>query len=99
VRLFAAVDKRGVVRATSGCDVFGDDARLFFINTEPGSRRRGIGGAMTVEAMRAAASAGARQAFLDATSDGASVYVRLGFAVAGKLTRYSRVAAFDTPAT
>lgn len=99
VRLFAAVDKRGVVRATSGCDVFGDYARLFFVNTEPGWRRQGVGGAMTVEAMRAAASAGARRAFLDATSDGASIYMRLGFDVAGQLTRYTRVAAFDTAAT
>ena len=92
VRLFAAVDERGVVRATSGCDVFGDYARVFFVNTEPGWRRRGVGGAMTVEALRAAASAGARQAFLDATGDGASVYTRLGFEVAGHLTRYSRAA-------
>jgi ribosomal protein S18 acetylase RimI-like enzyme len=92
VRLFAAVDERGVVRATSGCDVFGDYARVFFVNTEPGWRRRGVGGAMTVEALRAAASTGARQAFLDATGDGASVYTRLGFEVAGQLTRYSRAA-------
>jgi ribosomal protein S18 acetylase RimI-like enzyme len=92
VRLFAAVDEGEVVRATSGCDVFGDYARIFFVNTEPGWRRRGVGSAMTVEALRAAASAGARQAFLDATDDGASVYSRLGFEVAGQLTRYSRTA-------
>lgn len=90
VRLFAAVDDAGVARATSGCDVFDEYARVFFVNTEPGWRHRGIGRAMTVEALRAAASAGARRAFLHATDDGASVYRRLGFEVAGRLTRYSR---------
>ncbi len=92
VRLFAAVDERGFARATSGCDVFGDYARVFFVNTEPGWRRRGVGAAMTVEALRAAASSGARTAFLDATADGAPVYLRLGFETAGRLTRYSRAA-------
>jgi hypothetical protein len=92
VRLFAAVDEGGVARATSGCDVFGDYARVFFVNTEPGWRRRGVGAAMTVAASRAAAFSGAREAFLDATADGASVYLRLGFETAGQLTRYSRAA-------
>jgi GNAT superfamily N-acetyltransferase len=92
VRLFAAVDEGGVARATSGCDVFGDYARVFFVNTEPGWRRRGVGAAITAEALRAAASSRARAAFLDATADGASVYTRLGFETAGQLTRYSRAA-------
>lgn len=90
VRLLAAVDDAGVVRATSGCDAFGEHARVFFVNTEPGWRRRGIGRAMSVEALRVAASSGARRAFLHATDDGASVYRRLGFETAGRLTRYSR---------
>jgi ribosomal protein S18 acetylase RimI-like enzyme len=90
VRLLSAVDERGVPRATSGYDVFGEYARIFFVNTEPGWRRRGIGQAMTVEALRAAASSGARRAILDATDSGASVYLRLGFEVVGRLTRYAR---------
>lgn len=90
VRLFAAVDDAGVARATSGCEVFGEYARVFFVNTEPGWRRRGIGHAMTAEALGAAASSGARRAFLHATDDGNSVYTRLGFEAAGRLTRYSR---------
>ena len=92
VRLFAAVDESGIPRATSGCVVFGEYARIFFVNTEPGWRRRGIGRAMTVEALRAAASSGARRAILDATDRGASVYLRLGFEDAGRLTRYARAA-------
>lgn len=92
VRLFAAVDGAGVARATSGCDVFGEYARVFFVNTDPGWRHRGIGHAMTVGALRAAASSGASRAFLHATDDGASVYMRLGFESAGRLTRYSRAA-------
>jgi ribosomal protein S18 acetylase RimI-like enzyme len=90
VQLFAAVDDAGVARATSGCQVFGEYARVFFVNTEPGWRRRGIGRAMTLEALRAAASSGAHGAVLNATDDGTSVYTRLGFKPAGRLTRYSR---------
>jgi ribosomal protein S18 acetylase RimI-like enzyme len=90
VRLFAAVDDTGVARATSGFDVFGEYARVFFVNTEPGWRHRGIGRAMTVEALRAAAFSGARRAVLNATDDGASVYLRIGFEPAGRLTRYTR---------
>jgi ribosomal protein S18 acetylase RimI-like enzyme len=89
VRLFAAVDEDGVARATSACHVFGEYAQVFFVNTEPAWRRRGIGQAMTSEALRAAASLGARHAFLHATDDGASVYKRLGFEDAGMLTRFS----------
>ena len=36
-RLFAAVDGDGTVRATSGCGVFGAQASVFFVNTDPGS--------------------------------------------------------------
>jgi len=90
VQLFAAVDEAGVAWATSGCDVVGEDARVFFVNTEPGRRGRGIGGAMTQAALRAAALAGARRGVLDATDAGLSVYLRLGFEVAGRVTRYVR---------
>jgi hypothetical protein len=47
---------------------------------------------MRVKALRDAASSGAGRAFFDATGDAASVYMRLGFEVAGRLTRYSRAA-------
>jgi ribosomal protein S18 acetylase RimI-like enzyme len=92
VRLFAAVDEDGVPRATSGCDVFGEHARVFFVNTEPGWRRRGIGHAMTVAAVRTAASSGARRAVLDATDSGTPLYMRLGFEAAGRYVPYSRLA-------
>jgi ribosomal protein S18 acetylase RimI-like enzyme len=92
VRLFVAADEQGVPRATSGCDVFAEYARILFVNTEPGWRGRGIGHAMTVEALRAAASLGARRAVLDSTDGATSVYLRAGFEVAGRLTRYSRAA-------
>lgn len=93
-RLFAAVDASGAAHATSACHVFGEYAQIFFVNTEPTWRRRGIGQAMTFEALRAAASAGARRAFLHATEDGVSIYERLGFEPVGMVSRY----AFADPA-
>ena len=87
-RLFAAVDENGVVRATAACHVFGEYAQLFFVNTEPAWRRRGIGQAITVGVLREAASLGARNAILHATELGASVYKRVGL-VAVNATRYS----------
>jgi GNAT superfamily N-acetyltransferase len=89
VGLFAAVDETEVVLATSACHVFGDYAQIFFVSTLPAWRRRGIGGAMTVGALRGAASLGARRAILHSTPDGASVYKRLGFEPLGLLTRFS----------
>jgi ribosomal protein S18 acetylase RimI-like enzyme len=88
VRLLAAVDEGGVPRATSGYDAFGEEARVFFVNTAPGWRGRGIARAMTAAALRAAARSGARRAALDATDVAVSLYRRLGFEVAGRLTRY-----------
>jgi len=89
VRVLAAVDEGGVARATSACHVFGDYTQIFFVNTEPEWRRRGIGRAMTLEALRTAASLGARRAILHATDDGLPVYRRLGFEDVGMLTRFS----------
>jgi ribosomal protein S18 acetylase RimI-like enzyme len=89
VRLFAAVDEKGVARATSACHVFGEYAQVFFVSTEPAWRRRGIGQAMTLEALKAAAYLGVRRAFLHATDDGGSVYKGLGFEAVGLLARYS----------
>jgi GNAT superfamily N-acetyltransferase len=89
-RLFAAVDSDGTVRATSGSGVFGRHATVIFVNTEPGWRGRGIGQAMTAEALIAAQRSGARQACLDASAAGHSIYRRLGFESAGRLTRFLR---------
>ncbi len=35
MRLFAAVDGEGVVRATSGSGAFGAPASVIFVNTDP----------------------------------------------------------------
>lgn len=64
-RLFAAVDRNGAVRATSGSGAFGQDATAFFVNTDPEWHRRGIRQAMTAAALRAAQDSGARRACLD----------------------------------
>ena len=89
-RLFAALDDDGQVRATSGCGVFGQYATVIFVNTDPGWRSRGIGQAMTAQALYAAQSAGARCACLDASDAGLSIYRRLGFESAGRLRRFMR---------
>jgi ribosomal protein S18 acetylase RimI-like enzyme len=58
------------------------------VNTDPGRRGRGIGQAMTAQALSAARRAGARFAALDASDAGRSIYLRLGFDVVGMLTRF-----------
>jgi ribosomal protein S18 acetylase RimI-like enzyme len=58
--LFAAVDNDGKVRATSGCGVFGRYATVLFVNTDPGWRGRGIGQAMTAQALTAARRGGSK---------------------------------------
>ena len=87
-RLFAAIDSHGAVRATSGSGVFGQYATVIFVNTDSHWRGRGIGQAMTAQALRAAARAGARQASLDASDAGRSIYLRLGFENAGTVIRF-----------
>jgi GNAT superfamily N-acetyltransferase len=62
VRLLAAVDEGGEVRATSGSGVFGTHADVLFVNTGPGWRGRGIGAAMTAAALQDAMVRGARVA-------------------------------------
>jgi ribosomal protein S18 acetylase RimI-like enzyme len=89
VRLFAAVDAAGAVRATSGCFTFGRAASVFFVNTDSDWRRRGIGQAMTALALRAARDSGARHASLDATGAGARIYERLGFEAVSEATRFT----------
>ncbi len=90
VRLLAAVDGGGVVRATSGTGVAGTVANAFFINTDPAWRGRGVAHAMTAAALRAAREAGARQGCLDATAAGFSIYRRLGFETLTRTTQFVR---------
>ncbi len=85
-RLFAAVDGDGVVRATSRSAVYGEDASVSFVNTDPAWRGRGIGTAMTAFALRDARARGARRACLSATTAGRGIYARLGFSVAAFAT-------------
>jgi GNAT superfamily N-acetyltransferase len=88
VRLLCAVDREGVVRATSGSSTFGAEARVFFVNTDPDWRRRGIGQGMTAAALLAARRSGARRACLDASDAGRSIYSRLGFETVSQTVRF-----------
>jgi ribosomal protein S18 acetylase RimI-like enzyme len=91
-RILAAVDGKGVVRGTSGPRTFVADAYVFFVNTDRGWRRRGVGLSMTAAAIRSAANAGARRASLDSSSPGIALYRRLGFAAVAEMTQFSSTA-------
>lgn len=88
--LFAASDDDGTVRGTSGSRTFLTDAYVFFVNTDPGWRRRGVGLAMTAAGLQSAAQAGATRACLDASGPGVPLYLRLGFTAAAQITQFSR---------
>jgi hypothetical protein len=89
-QLFAAVDEDGTVRGTSGSRTFISDAYVFFVNTDPGWRRRGLGLSMTAAALRSAVRSGATQASLDASGPGIPLYTRLGFTAVAQITQFSR---------
>lgn len=91
-RILAAVDDNGVVRGTSGSRTFVADAYVFFVNTDRGWRRRGVGLSMTAAALRSAANAGASRASLDASGPGIPLYRRLGFATVAEMTQFSSAA-------
>ena len=74
IRLLAAVDGSGVIRATSAAGTFGTAATVMFVNTDPDWRRRGIGQAMTAAALRTARAGGAVRACVDASDAGARIY-------------------------
>lgn len=89
IRLFAALDRDGAVRATSGSGAFGTEASVLFVNTDPDWRGRGIASAMTAAALRAAQGSGARRACLDANGAGLQIYLRLGFEAVSQMRRFS----------
>jgi GNAT superfamily N-acetyltransferase len=89
-RLFAAVDGDGTVRGTSGSRTFLSEAYVFFVNTDPGWRRRGLGLSMTAAALRSAMKSGATRASLDASGPGIPLYRRLGFTAVAQMTQFSR---------
>jgi len=89
-QIFVAVDGDGVVRGTSASRTFLADAYVFFVNTDPDWRRRGVGLSMTAAALRSAACTGAKRASLDASGPGAALYRRLGFAAGAEMTQFSR---------
>ena len=89
-RYVAAVDAAGIVRATAAAAVFGHAAGVFFVNTDPAWRGRGVGTAMTAAALEAAAEAGARTACLDASALGEGLYLRLGFRPVSAATLFVR---------
>jgi GNAT superfamily N-acetyltransferase len=86
----AAVDDASVVRATAASATWGPTCGVFFVNTDPAWRGRGVGTAMTAAALRAAAALGASRACLDASELGLSIYLRLGFEPAGRITQFVR---------
>ena len=89
-RLFAAVDDDDTVRGTSGSRTFLSEAYVFFVNTDPAWRRRGVGLSLTAAALRSAATAGATRASLDASGPGISLYRRPGFTAVAQMTQFSR---------
>lgn len=91
-RLWAAVDGAGAVRGTSGSRTFGAQAWVFFVNTDPAWRGRGVGRAMTAVALRHTAGNGAERAALDASRAGRSLYLRLGFVAVRELWQFNRSA-------
>lgn len=87
-RLFAAVDADGIVRATSGWQLSGGHVRVMLVDTDPAWRGRGIAKAMTSAALHAAQRQGAREATLDASAAGRSIYQRLGFESIAQTIRF-----------
>jgi GNAT superfamily N-acetyltransferase len=89
-RLLAAVDDQNVVRATAGSSALGSDANAYFVSTDQQWRHRGVATAMTSAALVWAREAGAREACLDASAVGLSIYVRLGFEAVATSTIFAR---------
>lgn len=70
-----------------------DDAWIVQVGTHPAWRRRGLGAALVVEALRRFAAAGAEHVTLDVNANNptaARVYTWLGFEIVGRRARYGR---------
>lgn len=89
-RLLAAVDDHDIVRATAGSSALGTDANAYFVSTDDQWRHRGVATAMTSAALIWARDAGAREACLDASAAGLSIYLRLGFRAVVQATIFAR---------
>jgi GNAT superfamily N-acetyltransferase len=89
-RLLAAVDEQNLVRATAGSSALGADANAYVVSTDEQWRHRGVATAMTSAALSWARDAGARQACLDASAAGLSIYLRLGFQAVASATIFAR---------
>lgn len=65
-----------------------DGGEVQHVLTLPGVRRRGIGTALTIAALRAIAAQGAATAVLTSSAAGMGIYQRLGFRAVGWMRRY-----------
>lgn len=88
---FTGYDEDGTAAATALTCVTGREAGVFGVATLPAYRRRGLGAAATLAAVRAAVDAGADLVWLHASEMGRPVYERLGF-VAVQMQRIYGVA-------
>jgi GNAT superfamily N-acetyltransferase len=84
---FAAYEGSSVI-ATSSVLCAGDLAGIYHVATMPSARGRGVGAAITLEAMRFAFDRGAKHAVLQSSEMGASVYRSLGFRDVAQLRLY-----------
>lgn len=80
---------RGVPVCTAQVVCAAGIAGIYNVVTGEGHRRRGLGAALTLAAMRAGYEAGCRTAVLEASPMGEPVYRRLGFAVCGEFAVYA----------
>ena len=78
----------GTPAATCEICITNETAGVFSVETRREFRRRGIATALVTAGLALAAQRGCRQACLSASSEGQSVYQRLGFAVRGSITTF-----------
>jgi ribosomal protein S18 acetylase RimI-like enzyme len=97
IQFYAAVGPDGTCIGTAGSRVVQGAALVASVATDVAQRRRGIGTALTAVALRGAAAAGAREAYLDATAEGVGIYRRLGFVEIGPVRWCERSEAIDPP--
>jgi GNAT superfamily N-acetyltransferase len=91
VKMFIGrVGGKAVTTATS--IVIGETAGIFQVGTLETQRGKGFGEILTAESIRAAADAGARVAFLQASGSGFPIYKRMGFQTVTSHTMFERPA-------